>query len=142
MRRPENRRLGWLFMAALTASSVMTASSASAQPDPVQVPAMGVGIPTPTLPSTSPNAAASNAAKAVSNDASTDTTVPPTHCETPDDCMGYWDAETHMSKSEWREACRRTLNGTDMGGLDLLLPEYAAAGGRRGHRGPSAASLR
>jgi hypothetical protein len=25
------------------------------------------------------------------------------------DCMGFWDAATHMSKREWRAACKRTL---------------------------------
>jgi hypothetical protein len=36
------------------------------------------------------------------------------HQETFADCMGYWERATHMSKSEWREACQRTLNGTDL----------------------------
>jgi hypothetical protein len=141
MRRPENKRLAWLLTAALAASTVTQASSASAQPDPVQVPAMGVGMPTPTLPPASPSAAAGNAATAVPNAGTVDATVPPTHRETLNDCMAYWDAETHMSKTEWREACRRTQNGADMmGGLDLLLPEHAATGGRRGHRHLSAGS--
>ena len=25
------------------------------------------------------------------------------------DCMGFWDRETHMSKSEWKAACVRTM---------------------------------
>jgi hypothetical protein len=25
------------------------------------------------------------------------------------DCMGFWDKETHMSKAEWRAACKRTM---------------------------------
>jgi hypothetical protein len=25
------------------------------------------------------------------------------------DCMGFWDKGTHMSKTEWRSACQRTL---------------------------------
>jgi hypothetical protein len=133
MKRPEHRRLGWLCVTLFVAAMAMPVPSASAQPDPVQVPAVGVGIPTPTLPPASPSAAAGNPAKAISNAGSADTTVPSTHRETLNDCMGYWDAETHMSKVEWREACRRTLNGTDMGGLDLLSPEYAT-GGRRRHR--------
>jgi len=142
MRRPENKRLGWLFMAALAATAVVTASSASAQPDPVQVPVAGVGIPTPALPPAPPHAAAGNAAKAGSTAGPEDTTVPATHRETLDDCMGYWDAETHMSMTEWRVACRRTLNGTDMGGLDLLAPEYAANSGRSRHRSPPVGSRR
>jgi hypothetical protein len=26
-----------------------------------------------------------------------------------EDCMGFWDATTHMSKSEWRVTCLRTM---------------------------------
>jgi hypothetical protein len=25
------------------------------------------------------------------------------------DCMGFWEPATHMSKAEWRAACKRTL---------------------------------
>lgn len=25
------------------------------------------------------------------------------------DCMGFWDKATHMSKPEWRAACKRTM---------------------------------
>ena len=26
------------------------------------------------------------------------------------DCMGFWDKDTHMTKTEWRAACQRTMN--------------------------------
>jgi hypothetical protein len=26
-----------------------------------------------------------------------------------EDCMGFWDRDTHMTKAEWRAACRRTM---------------------------------
>jgi hypothetical protein len=29
------------------------------------------------------------------------------------DCMGFWDKGTHMTKQEWRAACQRTLNRLD-----------------------------
>ena len=38
---------------------------------------------------------------------------PPAYKETFGDCMGYWEPATHMSKNEWRQACRRTMNGTE-----------------------------
>ena len=40
-------------------------------------------------------------------------TAPPAEAreETLADCMSFWDAGTHMSKAEWRETCKRTLNG-------------------------------
>jgi hypothetical protein len=25
------------------------------------------------------------------------------------DCMSFWDRQTHMTKAEWREACKRTM---------------------------------
>jgi hypothetical protein len=25
------------------------------------------------------------------------------------DCMNFWDRQTHMTKAEWREACKRTM---------------------------------
>jgi hypothetical protein len=25
------------------------------------------------------------------------------------DCMGFWDTATHMSKPEWRAACKRSM---------------------------------
>jgi hypothetical protein len=30
--------------------------------------------------------------------------------KTLSDCMGFWDRGTHMSKQQWRAACKRTLN--------------------------------
>jgi hypothetical protein len=29
------------------------------------------------------------------------------------DCMGFWDAATHMSKQEWRAACERIQHRLD-----------------------------
>ena len=34
------------------------------------------------------------------------------HSDTLADCISYWDPGTHMSKAEWRRACKRTQNGT------------------------------
>jgi hypothetical protein len=30
--------------------------------------------------------------------------------KTLSDCMGFWDAGTHMTKQEWKAACQRTLS--------------------------------
>jgi hypothetical protein len=29
--------------------------------------------------------------------------------KTLSDCMGFWDRETHMTKTEWKAACLRTM---------------------------------
>ena len=143
--RSDNKRLGWLLLAALAATMVAAGPPpASAQTDATQAPAAGLGTPVRTLPATAPGTVTARAADAMPNavpDATpADAAVPPTHRETVDDCMGYWDTETHMSKAEWRAACQRTLNGTDMGGLDLLAPEPAAASKRAMHRRSPAGS--
>jgi hypothetical protein len=32
---------------------------------------------------------------------------------TLEDCMAFWDRATHMTKNEWRAACKRTLHRLD-----------------------------
>jgi hypothetical protein len=44
------------------------------------------------------------------------------------DCMDMWDAGTHMSKVEWREACARTLNGLN---VPVDSPPTASANRKR-----------
>jgi hypothetical protein len=39
---------------------------------------------------------------------------------TLEDCMGFWDRATHMTKNEWRAACQRTLHR-----LDDVTKEFA-----------------
>jgi hypothetical protein len=134
MRQPDSRSLRWLLVTGFLAATAATmVSPVSAQSVRVQAPAAGGGIPSPAPPSAAPSAEPGHTANAVPAAGPADTTVPPTHRETLDDCMGDWDTQTHMSKSEWREACRRTLNGTEMGGLDLLGLENAANGGQKKH---------
>jgi hypothetical protein len=141
MTQPESNRLRWLFMAALATITVMMAPPASARADPVQAPAARRGIPPPAVPAAPPDAAAGNGATRTPGAGLADTTVPPPYLETLDTCMGYWDAATHMSKSEWREACRRTLNGTELGDVDLSAPQYAAPRRRGRRRGMPAGGL-
>jgi hypothetical protein len=126
MTQPDSKRLAWLFMATLATTTAMMASSASAQSKPAQVPGVGGGIQPPSLPPTSPNAFG-----------------PPLR-NTLDNCMAFWDAETHMSKTEWRAACRRMLSGTgmDMMGLDESAPDHPATREGRRYRGRAAGARR
>jgi hypothetical protein len=132
-------------MAALPAATAIMPSEitpARAESDPASVQTAGqtagVGMPTPALPTAPPVAAL----PAAPGRTPAGITVPATHHETLNDCMGYWDKDTHMSKSEWHAACQRTFNGTDMGNLELLTPQPAPAlGGAlrrsgRSERGP------
>jgi hypothetical protein len=46
------------------------------------------------------------------------------------DCMGFWDRDTHMSKSEWRGACERSAHRLDnlkIDNLTLGLPNKSTA---------------
>jgi hypothetical protein len=124
MTHPNCSRLAWLFGATLATATAMTASSAWAQPDPPQVPAVGGGTPTQTPPPAPPNVSG----QPLRN--------------TLESCMGFWDGGTHMSKTEWRAACRRTLGGTDMGKLDGTAPDKAATGEGRGYRARAKGSRR
>jgi hypothetical protein len=38
-------------------------------------------------------------------------------------CMGTWDRFTQMTKTEWRQTCRRTLKTKEFLPLDELKPE-------------------
>jgi hypothetical protein len=92
------------FVASLViaTASIMTSSSYAQSVPPVQNSAPGVSVPGPA-PRTPPTAPIGTI----------DRTVPPAdgRQETLEDCTSFWDPGTHMSKSEWREACQRTLNG-------------------------------
>jgi hypothetical protein len=33
------------------------------------------------------------------------------------DCMAMWDKDTHMTRTQWRATCKRTLNGADISPL-------------------------
>ena len=49
--------------------------------------------------------------------------------KTLQDCMGFWDRGTHMTKSEWRAACQRSAHRLDnlkIDDLTLGLPEKPA----------------
>jgi hypothetical protein len=42
------------------------------------------------------------------------------------DCLNFWDRQTHMTRSEWRAACERSLrrlDNLDIGRLTLGLPK-------------------
>src|SRR5262249_56644872 len=55
--------------------------------------------PTPTGPSDSPSQSAQSTAGGGGR--------------TLQDCMGFWDRGTHMTKNEWRAACQRSIHRLD-----------------------------
>jgi hypothetical protein len=48
--------------------------------------------------------------------------------DTLEACMGFWDRGTHMTKTEWRTACTRTLNRIDLAAPGLGAPRPAGPG--------------
>ena len=91
----------------------LTASLAEAQPlPPVRSSAPGVSV-SPLAPSAPQANAGRGEAEPPASGNPADLTAPPAEArqETLADCMSFWDAGTHMSKTEWRETCKRTLNG-------------------------------
>jgi hypothetical protein len=96
----------------------------------VQSTAPGISTPAPAPPldTAVSNPAATNPGRAP------DATVPvdEAHNETLPECMSFWDAGTHMSKTEWLQSCHRTVNGTDL--LGVAEPSASIAPANR-HRG-------
>jgi hypothetical protein len=50
--------------------------------------------------------------------------------------MGFWDAQTHMTKREWAAACRRTENRLKELQSELLGPVASASKGEKVGKGP------
>jgi hypothetical protein len=97
----------------VVAIAPIMASSGYAKPLPtIENSAPGISRPAPARPTQSldpsmPNLGSPNSTNPM------DQLGPPTEArqETLADCMSFWDAGTHMSKSEWRLTCQRTQNG-------------------------------
>ena len=93
-----------------TDNSVPDAPSAPATP-PSAVASPGVNIPALPAPSS----------PATETDVSTGGTTGPVSQpggggDTLADCMALWEPATHMSKVEWRQTCKRTLNAIELAG--------------------------
>jgi hypothetical protein len=100
-----------IIVASLLATGAITASSGYAQHLPSlqgSPPGNGSAAASPSAP---PGAPIPNAGEPDSGNPSEP--LPLSSSETLDDCMSFWDPGTHMSKSEWRQACQRTQNGRD-----------------------------
>lgn len=48
-------------------------------------------------------------------------------------CMGFWDSSTHMTRTEWRQTCVRTLNGVDLP-TELGGQPAPSSGAQHAHR--------
>jgi hypothetical protein len=104
----------WCLVAGLVvAIAPIMASSGNAEPLPtVENSAPGISRPAPARPAQSLDPGMPSLEAPRRTDPM-DQLGPPSEArqETLADCMSFWDAGTHMSKSEWRLTCQRTLNG-------------------------------
>lgn len=99
--------------AASAATTAPVAGPASPAPAEPALPALApMSDPLPTQFATgggsSPNLALSPATSASSPSESTPSS-PGGGGKSLKDCMGFWDAATHMTKPEWRAACKRSM---------------------------------
>ncbi len=100
-RRPLAPALVALAMSVAAAPGYTQTAQSTLRPEST-APGMSPALPTLPLP----NVRTPRAAFPIKP---LDVTPPPE--ETLADCLAFWDAGTHMTKSEWRETCERTLNG-------------------------------
>lgn len=86
-----------------------TASTGATPPSAVASPGVNIAaLPAPSSPPTETDVSTGGTAAPV--------TQPGGGGDTLADCMVLWDAATHMSKAEWRQTCKRTLNGIELAG--------------------------
>jgi hypothetical protein len=104
----------WGLVAGLgVAIAPIMASPGCAEPLPtVENSAPGISRPAPERP-TQPLRPGRSPLGAPERTNPMDQLGPPSEArqDTLGDCMSFWDPGTHMSKSEWRLTCQRTLNG-------------------------------
>jgi hypothetical protein len=137
---------GAILMALLSLSTSPAAAqgkskSGGSAPSTVHIfslPPSAVGAPatsvTPIAPLSAPLTTTTSVSGGTTGTTRTDVLAPPTSGSTSpsqnipsvaggggrtlEDCVRFWDAATHMTKSEWRAACERSqhrLDGIDIG---------------------------
>jgi hypothetical protein len=105
MRLESCRFLVAILVAAIAPIGAYPGYAQTAPPVESTAPGISTPIPAPPPSATVPHAAPPNSETVM--------TQPPASAseETLADCVSFWDPETHMSKTEWQQTCKRTLNG-------------------------------
>jgi hypothetical protein len=128
-----------LLLATMSAPSVAQSRSAPAAPKlsapaapappPTPTPSSAIGAPVPSAPKIAPLSPQIATTPLTGGSARNDLLPTPTSpSESPSqsaqstaggggrtlrDCMSFWDRGTHMTKSEWRAACQRSIHRLD-----------------------------
>jgi hypothetical protein len=127
-----------------TVKSITTLPAPASPPPPT--PASAIGAPAPQLQALAPlSPAVTTTTLTAGGSGRPDATASPTPSSSSpsesapstaggggkslQDCMGYWDSQTHMTKAEWRSACMRSVNR-----LANLKPETVGLGPPSGKR--------
>ncbi len=115
---------------AAAAAAVAAATQSTPVPD-APLPSSTIAAPIPQMPAIAPLSPPPAQSLESSGGTLTTSTIPSSTAssaspsesapstpggggETLQDCMGFWDQGTHMSRAEWRAACTRTLNRLDL----------------------------
>ena len=111
--------------ATISGSALRTLSALPAPPaPPPPAPTAVIGAPAPRLPPIaplSPPDTTPTTTLTTGGSARTDST-PGGGGKTLQDCVSFWDAQTHMSKTEWKEACGRSVHRLENLKVESILP--------------------
>jgi hypothetical protein len=96
---------------AIGAPAPQATAIAPLSPPPATVILGGGG---PVLPGAAAPSTASSSTPTSASPSESAPSAPGGGGDTLEACMGFWDSGTHMTKTEWRAACTRTLNRIDL----------------------------
>ena len=93
-------------------------------PAPVPTPASVIGAPTPQVGVIAPLSLPVPLSTAVGSGGSSGVSLPGGGGKSLQDCIAFWDRETHMTKAEWTASCLRSIHRLEnLPSLDLLVPK-------------------
>jgi hypothetical protein len=104
------------------ASSIKAVSTVSTPPPaPVPTPASVIGAPTPQVGVIAPLSLPVPLSTTVGSGGSSGVSLPGGGGKSLQDCIAFWDRETHMTKAEWKASCQRSIHLLEnLPSLDLL----------------------
>ena len=79
-------------------------------PAPVPTPASVIGAPTPQVGVIAPLSLPVPLSTAVGSGGSSGVSLPGGGGKSLEDCIAFWDRETHMTKAQWKASCQRSIH--------------------------------
>jgi hypothetical protein len=109
--------------ASIPASSLKAATTVPGPPSaPPPTPASVIGAPAPLLDVIAPSSSLPiPLSTTVGSGGSSGVSLPGGGGGSLQDCLAFWDRETHMSKAEWKASCQRSIHRLEnLPSFDLL----------------------